>query len=332
GTSAATCEEEPFVPSLNVWIQTPSYVLIALSEIFASVTSLEYAYTKAPKSMRSMVMGCNLFTTALAAAIGEAFLPISADPLLVWNYGVMAGLSFVGGIGFWFNFRNLDKTEREINEIEQGAAHAETMGFLGFHHFGTFLLFTSSILLLVGTITSPLVNDLSLLTIKTSLSDDNKVTLGALGGCLVRDDHDDHCTDTGVGYDASELISDSLPGVRSLSDTVDNVTSALVLHPICCGLAFLAFLVAAASYRFGFIFAALTAAFTWVITLVLVIVDIVLFTVLKHKADDIATVSAHYGAGFWCTVAALILLFIASFATCFSCFSDRRTKRVENRW
>ncbi|GAA5916437.1 hypothetical protein JCM6882_001562, partial [Rhodosporidiobolus microsporus] len=128
GTSAATCEEEPFVPSLNVWIQTPSYVLIALSEIFASVTSLEYAYTKAPKSMRSMVMGVNLFTTALAAAIGEAFLPISADPLLTWNYGVMAVLSFVGGIGFWFNFRNLDKAEREINEIGQGAAHAEVAG------------------------------------------------------------------------------------------------------------------------------------------------------------------------------------------------------------
>jgi POT family proton-dependent oligopeptide transporter len=83
GSEAATCEAEPFVPGLNVWIQTPSYVLIALSEIFASITSLEYAYTKAPKSMRSMVMAAGLFATAIAAALGEAFLPLSEDPLLV---------------------------------------------------------------------------------------------------------------------------------------------------------------------------------------------------------------------------------------------------------
>ncbi|GAA6038522.1 hypothetical protein JCM8097_004610 [Rhodosporidiobolus ruineniae] len=125
GTSAATCDAEPFVPSLNVWIQTPSYVLIALSEIFASITSLEYAYTKAPKSMRSMVMAVGLFMTALAAALGEAFVPLSADPLLVWNYGVMAVLSFVGGVVFWFNFAKLDKEELTINEVREGAAHAE---------------------------------------------------------------------------------------------------------------------------------------------------------------------------------------------------------------
>ncbi|GAA5973688.1 hypothetical protein JCM11641_005080 [Rhodosporidiobolus odoratus] len=123
GTSAATCDAEPFVPTLNVWIQTPSYVLIALSEIFASVTSLEYAYTKAPKSMRSMVMAVGLFTTALAAAIGEAFISLSEDPLLVWNYGVMAVLAFIGGVAFWFNFRDADKRENEMNAIGEG--HAE---------------------------------------------------------------------------------------------------------------------------------------------------------------------------------------------------------------
>ncbi|GAA6004046.1 Ptr2p [Rhodotorula paludigena] len=120
GNNAATCEVEPFVESLNVWIQTPTYVLIALSEIFASIVSLEYAYTKAPKSMRSMVMAVGLFTTALAAAIGEAFLPISADPNLVWNYGVMAVLAFIGGVAFFLTFRSLDKEEDSLNRLAAG--------------------------------------------------------------------------------------------------------------------------------------------------------------------------------------------------------------------
>jgi POT family proton-dependent oligopeptide transporter len=59
--------------SLNVWIQSGSYVLIALSEIFASITGLEYAFTKAPKNMRSLVMAMFLFATAISSAIGEAF-------------------------------------------------------------------------------------------------------------------------------------------------------------------------------------------------------------------------------------------------------------------
>lgn len=54
--------------------QTDSYVLIALSEIFASITGLEYAFTKAPINMRSLVMSAFLFTSAIASAVGEAFV------------------------------------------------------------------------------------------------------------------------------------------------------------------------------------------------------------------------------------------------------------------
>ena len=92
---ASTCEDankNPIVAPLNVWIQTGSYVfsyclrassnpgpihsyvLIALSEIFASITGLEYAFTKAPVNMRSCVMAIFLFTSAISSAIGEAFV------------------------------------------------------------------------------------------------------------------------------------------------------------------------------------------------------------------------------------------------------------------
>jgi len=38
--------------NINIWVQSGSYILIAISEILASITSLEYTFTKAPKNMR----------------------------------------------------------------------------------------------------------------------------------------------------------------------------------------------------------------------------------------------------------------------------------------
>lgn len=131
GDSPQTCTLEPNYSDLNVWIQTPSYVLIALSEIFASITGLEYAFTKAPKSMRSLVTSVFLFTSAFSSAIGFAFLPLVEDPMLsesislsswtssqrceqalttpapltAWNYTTVGVVSALGGIGFWFSFR-----------------------------------------------------------------------------------------------------------------------------------------------------------------------------------------------------------------------------------
>ncbi|KAF9456670.1 peptide transporter PTR2A [Collybia nuda] len=121
--SAATCvdaDKVALVSPLNVWIQTGSYILIAFSEIFASITGLEYAFTKAPVNMRSLVMAVFLFTSAVASALGEAFVALAADPLLVWNYGVMGVLAGVTGFIFWFAVRGLDAKEDVLNNLNGG--------------------------------------------------------------------------------------------------------------------------------------------------------------------------------------------------------------------
>ena len=123
GYSAGTCSDadgNALVSPLNVWIQTGSYVLIAFSEIFASITGLEYAFTKAPKNMRSLVMAVFLFMSAISSALGEAFVSLCTDPLLVWNYGVMGVLAFVAGCLFWFQYRHLDAQEDELNNLADG--------------------------------------------------------------------------------------------------------------------------------------------------------------------------------------------------------------------
>ncbi|KAH9919966.1 peptide transporter PTR2A [Epithele typhae] len=125
GYEAASCADadgNPLTSPLNVWIQAGPFVLIALSEIFASITGLEYAFTKAPKNMRSLVMGVFFFTSALSSALGEAFVALSEDPLLVWNYGVMAALAFVADTVFWFQFRHLDAQEDELNHLGEKPA------------------------------------------------------------------------------------------------------------------------------------------------------------------------------------------------------------------
>jgi POT family proton-dependent oligopeptide transporter len=114
--------------NINVWAQSGSYILVALSEVFTSITSLEYAYTKAPKNMRSMVQAVSLFMTAFAAALGQALVSLADDPLLIWNYTVCAALAFFGGVCFFIQFRHLDKQEDELNELPEGQVANKTTG------------------------------------------------------------------------------------------------------------------------------------------------------------------------------------------------------------
>lgn len=113
---------------INVWAQAVPYCLIAFSEIFASISSLEYAFTKAPENMRSLVMAVQALQNAFSAAIGQALLPLATDPLLVWNYAVVAILAFIGGVGFWFTWKDLDAKEDELNMLQsteyKGRDHA----------------------------------------------------------------------------------------------------------------------------------------------------------------------------------------------------------------
>lgn len=129
GSQANSCytDDGAIIPApLNVWIQTGCYVLVAFSEVFASITSLEYAYSKAPRSMRSMIQAIALFTNAISAAIAEALVPLAGDPLLVWNYGVFAVVSFIGGCLFILQFYKLDKEEDELNMIPEGKVIADS--------------------------------------------------------------------------------------------------------------------------------------------------------------------------------------------------------------
>ncbi|KAL8939653.1 MAG: hypothetical protein Q9216_003229 [Gyalolechia sp. 2 TL-2023] len=126
--SSEDCESQA---PINVWVQTIPYLLIAFSEIFASITGLEYAFTKAPKNMRSVVTAIFLFMSAISYAIGEAFVSLSADPLLIWNYGVIAVLAALGGTAFWLTHRKLDKQEDKLNFIPESSFKGRRQSYGG---------------------------------------------------------------------------------------------------------------------------------------------------------------------------------------------------------
>jgi POT family proton-dependent oligopeptide transporter len=96
----------------------PSYILIAFSEIFASITGLEYAYTKAPPSMKSFVMSMFLLTTAFGAALGIALSSVSVDPKLVWRYTGIAVSAFIAGVIFWLLFKHFNAQEDKMDAMD----------------------------------------------------------------------------------------------------------------------------------------------------------------------------------------------------------------------
>ncbi|KAH0588239.1 putative peptide transporter ptr2 [Termitomyces sp. J132] len=124
----AACEIDGvhYSTPLNVWIVAGPYILVGMAEIFASITSLEYAFTKAPKRMKSVVMAFSQFQTALSAALNFALTAVNVETKFVWLFASFAIASWIAGTIFFFTFRTLDRREVELNAIGQG----ERFGFV----------------------------------------------------------------------------------------------------------------------------------------------------------------------------------------------------------
>lgn len=104
--------------NIHIAIQTPAYIFIGVSEIFASATGYEYAYTKAPPNMKSFVQSLFLLTNAFGSAISEAFVPAAFDPAILYVYVGLAVGSFLCGCLIWVLFGKLNETEESMNYIE----------------------------------------------------------------------------------------------------------------------------------------------------------------------------------------------------------------------
>lgn len=112
--------------NITVAWQIPSYVFIAISEIFAAITGLEYSYTQAPASMKSIIMSFLLFTSAIGSALNFALLPVTVNPKLLWMYASLSIVAAAVGVIFYIVFRNEHKEEDiPTKEISMEPAQSE---------------------------------------------------------------------------------------------------------------------------------------------------------------------------------------------------------------
>ena len=93
---------------INVWIVAPLYFLLAIGEVFAVVTAMEYAYDHSPKDMKAVVQAFSLLIAGVGSAVAMALTPAAHDPLMVAFYGSLTGAMVLTTIVFYIIFRHYD--------------------------------------------------------------------------------------------------------------------------------------------------------------------------------------------------------------------------------
>jgi len=212
--------------------------------------------------------------------------------------------------------------------------------FRWLHWIGVALIFISAILLLITTISSPVIGDIGILKVMLTNSTNirhSSVTFGTFGHCIldvppVTTDQD-LCFPKTIGYKPVEIMSkiDGTNFNHASLHTADALTNAFILHPIACGLAFIAAFCAIGGVL-GSLVGTMIAIVAWIITLVVMVIDFVVFGIIKnHVNKDGSGSHAYYSIGMWTCLAAMIVLLLGTIIVFITCCTGRRSKDSSRR-
>ncbi|KAK4183801.1 general substrate transporter [Podospora australis] len=113
---SSDCKEGTGVAPISIWWLAIPFAIGGISELFVNVPAYGIAYSRAPVNMRGLVSAINLFTSAVAYAIGLACSSVITDPYLTWDFGGPAITGGVLSVIFYFLFRHIDQEEFALSQ------------------------------------------------------------------------------------------------------------------------------------------------------------------------------------------------------------------------
>ncbi|ESZ93293.1 hypothetical protein SBOR_6331 [Sclerotinia borealis F-4128] len=107
------------VSSIPVWFMAIPYAIGGISELFVNVPAYGIAYSRAPANMRGLVSAINLFTQAIAYAVGLACAGVIKDPYLTWDFGAPTIIGLILMIVFYWVYRDIDEEEYRLSQNDE---------------------------------------------------------------------------------------------------------------------------------------------------------------------------------------------------------------------
>ena len=162
------------------------------------------------------------------------------------------------------------------------------------HWIAVVLLFAAAALLLVVSISAPVVHDIAILKVELKNSSDirhSSVTFGSFGHCILdvapAKTDQDYCYPKTIGYAPASIMGyiDYTTFPLKKSSTADDLTYSFVLHPIACAVAFCA-AIAGCVGVIGAFAGSLIAFLAFIITAIVMAMDFAVFTVSFIDAGD----------------------------------------------
>lgn len=108
-----SCKASDGPNRVDVFLQLPIYVLLAIAEILASVSGSEFAYNTAPPGMKSLIQALYVLSAAAGSTLNIAVAPLAHDPHLVVLYSILGGTMLIVTLVFWLAFRKHDQCVSE---------------------------------------------------------------------------------------------------------------------------------------------------------------------------------------------------------------------------
>ncbi|KAB5596468.1 hypothetical protein CTheo_105 [Ceratobasidium theobromae] len=220
--------------------------------------------------------------------------------------------------------------------------------------FVPFLIFIAFFLLFLASLSIPIIKTVSVLNLSLSLQAglvrsgiSGAVKFGLWGYCVseinasvvgINQSRAGYCSKTRLGYDLdSQLLN--LLGLDNLEEIFSRgLTFVLVLHPIACGLAFLALLFAfwliCRPARLASAMALVFSVLAAIIATIAFAVDIALTTVAKNKISSATdgNLKITYGAVPWMTLGAMLALWAATVGACCGIFVGGKHRRDTDKY